>query len=530
MQKSADLEETQRLYRETQYAMDQAGIAIVWSYAETGRIIYANEQACQQLGYPQQALLERTMLELDPDNGLENYQHTLATLKQVGSLRIEAKPMRKNGSRYDAELLLYFRADPGRDLIIAFITDISPRKQAETEIIHAKEAAEAASHAKSMFLANMSHEIRTPMNAILGMTHLLQREITDVKPRNKLSKIQEAAEHLLGIINDILELSKIEAGRLSIETASFSVALVIEHIVSMMAERAAAKGLRLNYTLDPALPPRLIGDPLRIGQILLNFTGNAIKFSERGQITLAACLREDRGDSVLLRLEVRDQGIGLSVEQQSRLFQVFSQADGSTTRKYGGTGLGLAIAKRLALLMGGNIGVNSLLNVGSAFWVEIPLGKTTDAVTLGATGPAPSAPLAERVLAEHYHGVKVLLVEDEPINQEVAKELLADVGLTVDVAENGLEAVEKVKNHDYALVMMDIQMPLMDGLSATRAIRQLPGKSALPIVAMTANAFDEDRALCLAAGMDDHIGKPVDPSVLYESLLHWLTHRPCVRG
>jgi len=399
------------------------------------------------------------------------------------------------------------------------------------ELADAKEAAEAASRAKSTFLANMSHEIRTPMNAIIGLTHLLQVEVTHPKQRAHLAKVSDAAQHLLGIINDILDFSKIEVGRVCIDESDFSLRRVIDHTLSMLSERSRAKGLQLDTEIDPAIPPRLRGDPLRLGQILLNFAANAIKFSERGRITIRARLIEQRATTYVVRLEVEDQGIGLTPAQQERLFQAFSQADESTTRKFGGTGLGLAISKRLAAMMGGEIGVDSKPDVGSTFWITATLGRALDAdqdVALAAPAPEQEASAADQLLARECGGMRVLLVEDDPVNQEVAGELLRAVGLQVDVVGDGHQALlrlctsEQLIGDDYALILMDMQMPVMDGIEATELIRQLPGRETLPIVAMTANAFAEDRQRCLAAGMDDHLAKPVNPKKLYEALLRWL--------
>ena len=388
------------------------------------------------------------------------------------------------------------------------------------ELASARDAAEAANRAKSTFLANMSHELRTPMNAIMGMTSIALRRATDPQLVNKLTKIDKASHHLLSVINDILDISKIEAGRLTLELVSFKFGLVLENLMCMVGPRAAEKELTLFVDLPTDIARQsFLGDPLRLGQILLNLTGNAVKFTDHGSITLRIMKLEETPADVLLRCEVPDTGIGIRPESQQRLFTAFEQADGSMTRKYGGTGLGLVISRRLAELMGGDLALSSTSGQGSSFWLTVRLGKMTDAVPPAPTFAEESV---EAQLQARHAGARILLAEDEPINQEVSRGLLEDVGLTVELAEDGGAAVAMAQRSHYDLILMDMQMPQMNGVEATRMIRALPAYTHTPILAMTANAFDEDRQLCLDAGMDDHIGKPVDPDKLYDTLLKWL--------
>jgi signal transduction histidine kinase/ActR/RegA family two-component response regulator len=382
-----------------------------------------------------------------------------------------------------------------------------------------REAAEAASRAKSMFLANMSHELRTPMNAIIGMTSLALRDAGTPRMRDRLEKISQASRHLLQVINDILDLSKIEADRLVLEQMPFTVRDVVGNLVSLIGRQAKDKGLQVRIDMPPPVGAlRCQGDSLRIGQILLNLASNAIKFTEQGSVTIGVRSIEETAEHAQLRFSVTDTGIGIAPQDHERLFNAFEQADGSMTRKYGGTGLGLAISRRLAHLMGGLLGVDSQPGEGSTFWLLLPLDRLAGDDVTTAT---PAHDSEAQIRAEHA-GARVLLVEDEPVTQEVAREMLEEAGLCVDVAADGEQAVAMAAQKAYALILMDMQMPRLNGLDATRAIRSQADHATTPILAMTANAFDEDRQRCLEAGMNDHLGKPVEPSTLFATVLHWL--------
>jgi CheY-like chemotaxis protein len=378
-------------------------------------------------------------------------------------------------------------------------------------------AAETASVAKSAFLANMSHEIRTPMNAIIGMTHLLRRDAASATQIDRLNKIENAGQHLVGIISDILDLSKIEAGRLALEEININPGALVADVASILAERAHAKGLKLLVDAN-RLPHGVLGDPTRIRQALLNYTTNAIKFTAQGGVTLRALLVSEDASGCLIRFEVADSGEGIAAEVQPRLFTAFEQADNSTTRQHGGTGLGLAITRRLAGLMGGEVGAASVLGVGSTFWFTARLKKGQVSATDDVLAHTAAAEAALR--AKHSQR-KILLVEDDPINREVAWELLQDVFATIDTAENGAEAIQMASMMRYDLILMDMQMPVLDGLEATVELRRLNGYAKTPVIAFTANAFAEDRSRCLAVGMNDYLSKPVDPDALYSKLLLW---------
>ncbi len=415
----------------------------------------------------------------------------------------------------------------GRWHVFATMTDLRERVRYENELRKATEEAHAASKAKSEFLANMSHEIRTPMNAIVGLTQLGLDTQDPVRLRDYLRKIDGATQSLLQIVNDILDFSKVEAGKLTLESMPFDLVDVLENLSDLVSLPAKEKGLELAFAVEPEVSSQLVGDPLRLGQILLNLTGNAIKFTNAGQIMVRVGTVEADENFARLRFDVEDTGIGLRPDQLSRLFDPFSQADSSTTRLYGGTGLGLAITQRLVQLMDGEISVTSNHGRGSTFSFTARFGLVQEGESKAAS---PSAmDLQPSSAARLLGGRRALLVEDNTINQEVARELMQRVGVSVDLAYNGSEAVLRAAGTDYDAVLMDVQMPIMDGLEATRRIRALDSpRATVPIIAMTANALAEDRQRCLDAGMNDHLGKPVDAKLLTMALLRWMAPESAV--
>ena len=430
------------------------------------------------------------------------------------------------------EFLIRVQAQSVGVLRVGFVKSPTPELREEIEAIVSmiglvvlQESAQRQAHklaqAKSEFLAKMSHEIRTPLNGVIATADLMAATQLNDEQHELLDTLRLSAKTLLGIINDILDFSKIEAGRMVLETLPFTPTVLVEEVVSIMAPAAHSKGLTVRTELSSSLPHSVAGDPLRLRQILLNFVGNAIKFTACGEVVIRAMrLKKGEGQSAWLRFEVQDTGVGIPPEKQAGIFDAFTQADSSVTRQYGGTGLGLAICKRLVELMGGQIGVYSQPGQGSCFWFEVPLPVIQE----NAPEETTAQPSGSALNSHELDGVRVLLVEDNPVNQKVAIRMLQKLGCVVELAENGQQALEKLERASYDIVLMDMQMPVMDGLTATRLLRQREQQTGhhQVVIALTANAMQTDRELCLDAGMDDYLSKPLTLDALQVMLLRWV--------
>ena len=502
---------TQRASQRSQILLAQASDG-VHLLDPQGKLIEASDSFCRMLGYTKPEMLGMSVRQWDAQIPPETlHQVLLDLIKGSAPSLFESRHRRKDGSVFDVEITSRpIEMIEGRCLY-ASARDITERKRYEAELKQARETAELANAAKSIFLANMSHEIRTPMNGILGVLALLKGEALSPIQRDYTEKTESAARSLLGILNDILDFSKVEAGKMELDFEPFKPTELMDDLETILRGNLVGKNVALKFDLDPALPAVVMGDANRIRQVLINLGGNALKFTAQGEVRVRVRQKTRTENSVLLALEVHDTGIGLSPEQQSRVFEGFSQAENSTSRRFGGTGLGLTISQRLVTLMGSQLKVSSTLGQGSVFFFDLrcPLPDQDS-----HTNPLPLVPATqpdgESATAQRLAGLRVLLVEDNLINQMVARELLKREGAQVQLAENGQLAVDALlaTPDNFDVVLMDLQMPVMDGLQATRHIRQQLKLTQLPIIAMTANVMATDREQCLAAGMNDHLGKP----------------------
>ena len=537
-----DREEQQ--LRKLSAAVEQSADSIVITGLD-GVIEYVNEAFCRVSGYTRGELVGVTPSILQSGRTpAATYRQLWETLRRGESWRGEFVNRRKDGREYhESSLITPLRqADGTITHYLAVKSDVTENKRISAELnLHrhhledlvekrtaelalATVQAEAANRAKGTFLANMSHEIRTPMNSILGLTYILRQSTHDPEQQALLSRLHESAQHLMHVINGILDLSKIEAGKIAIEESELSVENVLRNVVELLAHDAEARRLQLDIEVQDGVDPVLYGDPTRLSQALLNYVSNALKFTPSGSIAVRARVVREDEDAQCLRFEVQDTGPGIGEDRLGKLFHAFEQGDATTTRRHGGTGLGLAITRGLAQLMGGDAGADSSPGVGSTFWFTAKLGRLAPSTITSESALREfrnTRRLAPRPGPQTFTG-HVLLAEDNPTNQFVLVRLLRDLGVEVDLAENGREAVEMLQRRPYDLVLMDVQMPELDGLAATRAIRDLPGRAQTPIVALTANAFTDDRERCLQAGMDGFLPKPIDPNLLREALERWL--------
>ncbi len=541
---AAQLSRVEQDNRKLGMAVAQSSNGVVVTDA-AGRIEFANDAFLVEAGISSDRLMGRDLLELTAGaTARETLTQLAQALKagvswhgalvrsvadgEVHTSLTRVSPIREPNGRIRQHL--YVRRDVTEELrssaeLLMYREKLEEMVAERTDTLdRALRAAEAANRAKSMSLANISHEMRTPLTAIMGFSQLLESSCADPLEKERLRKIRTAGGHLLAVINDVLDISKIEAGKFTLDEEVLSIASIFDQVSALVADKAREKGLVLRFSVDPGVPETLRGDPVRLAQIVLNLVGNAVKFTESGSVSAEAEVVETGEANVVVRVKVTDTGPGIPSEQQQLIFRAFEQGDASATRRYGGTGLGLAICSRLAGLMSGNIGVQSGPGSGSVFWFTARLLHAAPASQTTLNRGMRST--AETTIARRRVAPRVLVAEDNVVNQEVITEWLRGLGAEVDVAADGRIAVSMAMRNDYQLILMDMQMPLMDGLSATREIRAIPGKGSVPIVAITANAYAEDRARCLAAGMNDHLRKPIEPETFYRVLIRWLKERP----
>jgi PAS domain S-box-containing protein len=483
-----------------------------------GIYLFVNDAFCRLYGFEKHEILGSSFSQSSgPERAgklREMYSQVYATGQPIKAFEYQIFPRNRPALFVEQSISLEHDAQ-GRPVgFLAITRDCTARKLAEAAMAQAKEAAEAASRAKSEFLANMSHEIRTPMNGIIGMTAIALDSAMTPEQNECLQTIRSQAESLLTIVNDILDFSKIEQRHIDLESVAFPIADAVTGVIAPLAAAAGAKGLELTSVISPDVPPYIVGDPVRLKQIVSNLVSNAVKFTERGSVRLEVSTAGRAVDRAALHIRVTDTGIGIPADKQLVIFEPFHQADGSTTRRFGGTGLGLAIASNLAGLMGGRIWVDSIPEAGSTFHVTVPVGIAV---------PVPAAAGASsRDVTAPGRVVRVLIAEDNIINQRVAARLLTKRGHLVTVVGNGREALEALQHGTFDLVLMDVQMPDMDGFEATAAIREQERTSGrhVRIVAMTAHAMKGDKERCLSSGMDGYLSKPIDQGSLYAVVEH----------
>jgi PAS domain S-box-containing protein len=483
-------------------------------------LLDVNPAYCLQSGYTQDELLTMRISDLEAVESADSTSQRIVKIIATGSEQFESTHRRKDGSFWQVEVSASYRDVAGGQLF-AFLRDITERKHAEADLKAALEAAKLADKSKDEFLANITHELRTPLTAVIGFSNLARPLSNDAHQRDYLDKVNAAGNTLSGIINDLLDLSKIAAGRLEFENRPFNLRQLVLRCTSVISYKAREKGLALVEQIDENIPDSLLGDKLRIEQILLNLLSNAVKFTAVGRVELRVSLSGRAARRVCLNIDVEDSGIGMREEEIARLFKPFAQADASITRKFGGTGLGLAICKRLAELMDGDISVSSRPGQGTTFqvrlWLELADAERAPSLEESAEPTESSAPV-------RYQDARVLMVDDQPFNREIMQELLSVVGITVHLAEDGRQALDILsrQTENFDLILMDIQMPVMDGITATRVIRRMEGFAQLPIIAMTAHTMAHEKEKHAAAGMNDHIGKPFDNADLYRVLAKWI--------